>query len=247
MSTAPTRSITLPSKGILYGDRIPEGKVGIRKLLVGELSILESQGAAPERIDTILRACVTLPNAFPHADLLMSDRFALLLALRQFTFPTDYPVSFKCKECGARNKPAIKLEDLEVKDAAPDLKEPVEIMLPECGKKVGLRFLRGTDEEAVTKYAKRVMMQTNDGADPSNIHRLARQIVAIDDVAPANLAAAEEWVRTLTAGDSLRMRKAIDDVEPGVDLTLYPDCRVCGEANEMEMPFTAEFFRPTRL
>ena len=38
-----------------------------------------------------------------------------------------------------------------------------------------------------------------------------------------------------------------DDIEPGLDTNVFPTCKGCGGDNKLALPFTAEFFRPTRL
>ena len=261
----------LPSRGLLNPNPetgeplIEDGIVQIRKLKTKEESILMSQGAEGlERFDIVLKNCTNIPNGVLPLDLLITDRMAIILALRVHTFGPHYSFNFKCQYCNQMGKYNLNIiEDLEEKspdivaeklfaagkiDAVEDyqLKEPFEVDLKECGKTVELRFLRGFDEKKIASRSKRMMMQSNDPTDPSYIYRIALQVVAIDgDKRP--LPEVERFIRELDSGDTARMRIKTDDYEPGIDIRIYPTCRGCSATNEMGLPFTAEFFRPSSI
>lgn len=269
----------LPSRGVLYVDAttkaplLPEGKVLLRKMTAHEESILMSQGSQGlDRIGKIVTNCVNIPGAqgedgtkLTPADFLMTERMAILLALRALTFQTTwYSFTFRCQYCNQTAKATENLADLpernpetiayklleEGKIKSLDeftLAEPIEVNLTDSGHVLLVRFLRGTDEERIAKRSKRTRMASNDMGDQSHIYRLALQIVAVDDEDNWPDAKKEAFVRQLSAGDTARWRIAVDDKEPGLDLTVYPACNACGADNEMSLPFTAEFFRPTSL
>ena len=238
--------VLLPSRGLLYGDKVPDGRVNIRKLTVGEEIILQSTGGT-ELVSALIQACVQLPNGFAHGDLLSSDRLALLIALRVHTFGSKYAYSYKCQSCGAANKAECDLsKDISQHTAEDSLAEPIDVRLEDEGKSVSLRFLRGKDEDAVIRMAKRTAMQSNDIGDPSMITRMALQLVKVDGQDAGDLPTRERFVRNLTMVDGADFRAALDDKEPSVDLGLTPECKACGSVNQMSLPFTLEFFRPTR-
>lgn len=253
--SVPFQTIQLPSRGLLYGvdegePQIPDGKVQIRKWTVQELTYLEAQGEdAVERIRRIIDACALLPNAFPPEKLLIVDRFAILLAQRVFSVGTPSLVfDYRCTFCGNVNykvKGDIQA-DFEEKMAAEDLAEPIEVKLPDTGKTLGLRFLRGFDEAAVAKIAKRVKMTSNDGNDPSSLLRIARQILTVDGE-KMHEKEKDIFIRALPVCDLLAVRRKMDELEPGIDTTFHPACKHCGAESEVEMQFSAEFFRPTAL
>jgi hypothetical protein len=213
-------------------------------------------------MEITLKNCVKLPDGFKHEDLLMTDRMAAMLALRTVTFGPRYSFDYKCRFCNAmqRTNPPINiLEDLEentpdsialkmleagVDDWFPE--EPIVLTLPDAGNVVQLRFLRGYDEQRVLKRTKRVMLQSVDAGDPSYLMRFALQIVTIDGE-EVPLGKRELFVHKLTATDTAHIRIEVERVELGIDLTVYPDCRACGAVNQMSMPFTVEFFRPSSL
>jgi hypothetical protein len=257
----------LPSRGVLYGDSIPDGVIGIRKLKATEEALLLGQGAQGlDRMNLTLKSCVQLPGGFKHEDLLLTDRMATMLALRTITFGPNYNFDYKCAYCGQMQRTPVNiLEDLEentpdtIADARAEkadkagedvedwtLEEPIAITLPDSGSELKLRFLRGSDEERIVKRTKRLLLQSVDAADPSYLLRIALQIVSIDEE-EVKLNKREQFVRKLSATDTAKIRIEVEGVEPGIDLTVYPECRGCGAVNKMAMPFTAEFFRPSSL
>lgn len=241
------KTITLPSRGLLYEGKIPEGKVGVRKLTAAEINTLfGSSGDETERVNKIISASVSLPSNFAHKDLLVVDRMYLLLALRSITYGPHYSYEFKCRDCGHKNRKVSCniAQELEEHKASDSFAEPLEIKLPESGRTLSMRFMRGYDEEAVIKHAKRMEMTSIDGEDPSALHRVARLIKAIDGNDPGDIVTRERFVAGLPAGDFLLIEDTVDEAEPGVDLRVYPECQKCKSANEMRLPFTLEFFRP---
>lgn len=268
----------LPSRGVLYRHPetreplLPEGKVLLRKMMTEEDAILLSQGhQGLDRMTKIVTNCCQIPghtdpkDPFNVGTLLITDRMAVLLALRTLTFRTPwYRYTFRCQFCGATVKASVNLAtdlpernpetiayELVEKGRIADpsefvLEEPIEVHLPDSGIDLQVRFLRGVDEERIAKRAKRVRMATNDAADSSYLLRLALQIVRVNGEEMRD-AEKELFVRRLSSEDSAHLRIQVDELEPGLDLTVYPSCTACGADNEMSLPFTAEFFRPTNL
>lgn len=247
MTTAPVgyAPVPLPSRGLLYGDKLPDGKVHIRKLKVTEEAAIQSSTGGLDLVNATVGTCVKLPEGLNHLDLLITDRLALLIALRVFTFGKTYQFGFRCIGCGTQNRSDTDLSSLADHKAEDGLVEPLTVHLPDANVDVGLRFLRGKDEAQIAKVAKRVALQSNDPTDTSHILRIALQIQTVngEDLEPAKR---EAFVRDLTMVDSAAIREAIDDKEPGVDLTIHPECKACGAVNDMALPFTADFFRPAR-
>jgi hypothetical protein len=237
--------VPLPSRGLLYGDKVPDGIVYVRKLKVTEEVAIQSSGSGLALVNATVGACVKLPEGMNHLDLLMTDRLALLVALRVYTFGPTYGYGFKCPACGAKNTQNFNLGELTSKKAEDGLVEPIPVDLPDCGRKVGLRFLRGKDEASIAAVSKRIAAQSNDLGDSSYIMRKVLQIVTIDGV-ETDQATKERFVRDLTMVDSQAMSDAIDDKEPGIDLRIFPECKACGFQTEMGLPFSIDFFRAAR-
>lgn len=242
---AKSLSIPLPSKGVLYEGRMPTGSVRIRPMTTAEEAILYSPvGDGLTKIHAIINACV-IDKDVPPDELLLIDRFAILLALRTLSLGPIYTVPFRCRYCSAQFKATIDIAaDLDMVYMDEGVKEPFIVSLPKANKLIGFRLLRGRDEERIAKYTKKTRMKSTDTADPSYLYRMALQIINIDGV-DVKIEEAEKFVKTLDIGDSNALRQEVEKVEGGIDTTIYIDCTSCGATNETEMPFELEFFRPS--
>jgi len=242
---------TLPSRGRLYGERLPGGEVKIRPLKAREQAKLMQQGGGiVGKVDAIISTCLQLPEGMAAKELLLVDRFAVLLALRTKTFGPEYTFDYRCQDCSEQQKGHINIvEDFNERTPDGDLEEPFVIELPDEGKKVYMRFLRGEDEDQIAKNAKRIKMQSNDGDDPSYLIRLAMQIVEVEDEEPEkikSLVFRQRFIENISANDLCILEDAMNELEPGIDTRLYLECGKCAYVNEMTMPFSAGFFRPRR-
>lgn len=255
MSTpVPSYRFKLPSKGLLYEGKLPNGEVEVRAMLTGDESVLYSPGEdSISKINIVISACLLTKDVAPQ-DLLMIDRFAILLGIRTHTFGTEYPFAHRCQFCNTQFKHKCNIgTDLKVNFMGEDadgnefpISEPFFVQLPVSNVKLGYRLLRGRDEINIARYTKRVRMQSSDPTDPSFKFRLATQIVSLDDKA-VQMGEATRFVNEMTAKDSRAFQLDEDKVERGVDTTLMIDCRNCGGTNEVDMPFSLEFFRPSSI
>ena len=237
--------IPLPSRGVLYDGKLPTGKVVVRPLTTKEEAVLYAPtGDAVTKINSIISACIVTRDV-PPEELLMVDRFAILLSLRTASLGPIYEFPFRCRYCNTQFKARVNIADeFDIKFMEETATEPFETTLPICGRRVSFRLLRGKDETGIARHAKKVRMRSADSGDPSFIHRMAVQIVAVDGV-EVNQMQAERFVNTpLDLGDSNALRIAVEKVESGIDTTCYMDCPQCGATNDADMPFSVEFFRP---
>ena len=244
-------SYTLPSRGKLYGDRLNGGVVQIRPMKAREQAKLMQQGGGTMgKVDGIIATCLKLPDGMDSKELLLVDRFAVLLALRTKTFGPEYNFNFRCEDCGEQQKGHINIvKDFDERTPKGDLEEPFAIKLEDAGKTVKMRFLRGEDEDQIAKNAKRMKMQSNDSDDPSYLLRIAMQIVEVEDEEPEkikSLVFRQRFIEDISANDLCALEDAMNELEPGIDTRIYPECGKCQYINEMTMPFSAEFFRPRR-
>jgi len=242
-----TFSITLPSKGLLYDGKVPDGTVLLRPLTAKELSILYNPGGdAMVKLNMIISSCVVNCQLDP-TDFLLTDRMYTLLILRTRSMGAIYEFPLKCEACGAQYKEKIDIStELKTKELSPETKEPIELKLPNSGDIITYRFLRGRDENAIAKSAKRMIMQSTDPSDPSFIMRIATMLQSVGDKADLDYYAKESYVSGLDAGDINEISNDVEEKESGISLIVNTECRKCGYLDEVMMPFTAEFFRPRR-
>lgn len=252
-NSSPVTEILLPSRGLFYGGAVPDGKVKIRQWTMHELSVLESQGAGTsERIRKIIDDCCILPGEFKANQLLVTDRFAILLFQRNYTLNSaKYKYEFKCVHCGNVNRARVMniIDDFNEKLAPEGATEPFPVHLPDRKSDVMFRLLRGYDEPAIIEAAKRYRMASGDPTDPSKIMRMARQIVSIDGNDNVPIPDRESFARKLSVGDGARFQLAVDAVEPCLDTDVFVNCNSCGSENvvSLEGALSGEFFRPTIL
>ncbi len=242
--------VVLPSQGRLYAGRIPDGRVYLRRMTAEQAARLLTSGTPDDRVSHILKATCRLPGGFDHKDLLVGDRMYLLIAERCLTYGSAYKITFKCPYCGNLNKDHVVdlAKDLTERPAGADLSEPVQIALPDSGKSVSMRFLRGTDEEAIKRHAKRsAATGGGEGDDAAYLHRLARLLVLVEGEDPGDIVVRERFIGGLPAGDVVHIDNTMEGLEPGVDISIAPECHKCGTPNDMVLPMTAEFFRPTAV
>lgn len=244
-------SYTLPSRGKLYKERLPGGKVQIRPMRGREQGKLMQQGGGTAgKIAALISTCLKLPEGMDSKELLLVDRFAVLLALRTKTFGPEYSFKFRCEDCGDQQTGHINIiEDFDERTPDGDLVEPFDVKLPDADKTVKMRFLRGEDEDQITRNAKRLKMQSNDADDQSYLMRIAMQIVEVEDEDPEKLKPLpfrQKFIENISANDLCVLEDTMNELEPGIDTRIYPECGKCAYVNEMTMPFSAEFFRPRR-
>jgi hypothetical protein len=239
--------LKLPSLGQFYDGKIPDGLAEVRYFTTREEELLGRGGDARLMINQLLAACVRLPGNFPPDDLLITDRMATLLAVRILSYGSSYTFRYRCAACGEQTPGTVDLlQDLPTKHPDPALTEPIALTLPVTKTEVLARFLRGTDEEAVVKYAKRMKQASEGDGDPSSIHRLARQMIKIGGQ-DRPILEREAIIRELPMADTVAFRNTMDELESGIDLETRPTCKMCGAENKLQMPFDLEFFRPSSL
>lgn len=250
MTSANTKEVTLPSRGMFYDGAVPGGVISIRKWTVPELAMLANQSIKmAEKLRKIIDSCTILPPNFKASSLLITDRFALMLYQREFSLGTSlYKFDYRCKYCSnvIRGHVCDVAQEFDETLSPEGSVEPIVATLPDAGVSVGLRLLRGIDESEIAAVSSRMTLQSNDHADPSMIVRMCHSLVSVDG-AELKFIEKERFVRSLTVRDSLAMSNAIDAVEPGIKTELHPSCRMCGAENEIDMMevLSGEFFRPT--
>lgn len=237
--------IQLPSRGILYEGKIPDGIVHLTPMTTKEEKILASvRGSTINAVDLVLKNCL-VDCEVPPEDLLTSDRFYILLRLRAESYDRIYDFMVKCSDCRSQFRHSLDLIDgLEIKYMEDGVVEPFPVKLPVSGKELMCRLLRGKDERAILRYSEQRYAKGElvDG-DPAYTYRLARHIVSIDgkEVDP-NVALA--FVESLVAKDSMTIRNTVDSIDSGVNTDLTIECPRCSALIELPLPFTAQFFRP---
>lgn len=235
------KEVELPSRGMFYGDQLPEGKVTIRPIKVLEEKLLAGGGNRMDLADKVLKRCI-ISECPELDDLLLTDKFYLLLNLRAISYGPEYSFSMKCGSCETDFKRTITLpEGLEVRAATKGDKEPFDVDLPVCKKKVSLRFLRGFDEKEIENYVRQLPNAGGEDGDPGYEFRMSRFIAKIDgeDIDPIEKV---RFCEGLIGRDSLAIRQAIAEHETGPVMTIRAKCPGCQRDISTLFPLTSEFF-----
>jgi transcription elongation factor Elf1 len=253
---SPTEIVSLPSCGKYYAEGHPlHGKdsIEIRHMTAREEDILTSRSLLKKgtAIDKLLESIIVDKN-IKLQDLLVGDKNALLIAARITGYGSDYETQITCPSCGEKSKQGFNLADhLErrtgnFEDVLPDDCERLNsgnilIKLPKSGWIVECRLLTGADEARMLKLAES-RKRFADVDETKLSDQLENMIVAIQGVTDRVML--QKAIYAMPAMDSKHLRKRYQLCVPTVDLRTVFTCPTCNGEQEMEVPFTTDFFWP---
>lgn len=256
MSKEYNSTVTLPSRGVLYDGKVPDGTVTVEPWSTKEERILASPSVPfSSALDKLIQKCTDIEMS--PSDLLLVDRWFLFIWMRCISYGGDYSFQYKCDSCGEQQTHFMNLEkdldvvysdDEEMLAAAglTELREPFELTFPVNEHTIGWRMLRGADETRVDKYVKQLRRRKSfvDTDDSGYLYRAALRIETIDGN-KTDVVSALKFIEDLRGRDSLAFREAIDSVSVGIRPDLFITCK-CGWENEITIPLDKTFFRPGR-
>jgi hypothetical protein len=245
---APTELVELPSKGLLYKEGHPlhnQEEIEIKLMTAKEEDILVNKSLLKKGValDRMLQSII-VNRKIKLDDLLVSDKNAMVIAARTSAYGSDYKAQVKCPSCGTTSDYEFDLEDKELKYLYEHEREDVSIAengnflitLPKTKVQVEFKLLRGHDEKRLTQANKK-----NKGLIPLT-EQFKSFVVSANGVTDEKLIA--DFIDVMPAFDSKFLRMAYTDVLPAVDLRQYFECSECDHSQDMEVPFTVEFFWP---
>lgn len=290
-----TGRIYLPSRGILYGDKLPGGFIEMKPMSTQEERILAGGGSNTNKVIDALFDRLFLTRSIHPKELLISDRMFCLLMVRSNAWGPEYGFRVKCPKCGQQfekivllpypGEPTVdELRELDeegnslseliyipeddfltenhdlnypgtfkiryMKTAA---KEPFMTYLPNEKVEVGLRLLRGHDEDAIEKHQDRRLAKRKAGelGDVTYNYRMALHITSIDGkdvVGMQYIGERIQFVDSLLSIDSSTIKDTLEDWDSGLDTLVEIECvqPQCQWIFEEELPFNREFFRPRK-
>jgi hypothetical protein len=247
----PTELIPLPSDGKVYPEGSPLHQapgVMIRSMTAHDEDILTSRALikAGKAITTLLKSCL-IDKSVDVGKLLAGDRNAVLIGIRITGYGAEYKVSVDCPECSVRHEIEADLSSLPIKRMPEGITPRIpftnefEFKLPISKKVVTFKLMTGDDESEMLKSIE----ATRKAGIPEELvtTRLRTQIVSMDGETDKGKLAL--MIRAMPARDSRDLRKHIDTITPGVQLTMPFTCPGCGyEAKEVEVPMGTDFFWP---
>lgn len=230
--------------------KCPSGlRLRVRGLKGKELKILEDKASHRNGtfVDKLFSSCVMEMLAGGPYDIepgksinwdnvLIGDRYAVLLAIRADTFGQDYNFSIQCKSCDHKFQWNLRLDELPVQELAPEDAEAFSKNEPMIavvdGKTIKFRLGTGKDEKAASQHKK---------IDNAIVTMLARKIVEIEGVGPGLVRA---YLEDLDLAPLMRIQKEFQRRDCGTETTIDIECPECETESEVELPLGRSFWMP---
>ena len=246
----PVEAVPVPSEGKVYPANSPLHLckvLEIKAMTAHEEDILTSRALIQQGsvIKNLIESCLLNKNIDVN-EMLLGDKNAVMVAIRVTGYGADYAASVTCPSCSKSSSQNFNLSELEIKRLEIDPVAPGENLfsfrLPVTKKDVQFRFLTGDDENEIniTSDRRRKMMAGGVGSNITT--RLLHQIASVDGITDKNKL--NTFVKNMPAQDSRRLRKYVDDHEPGIDMKAWMACSSCGTDSKVSLPLGSNFFWP---
>ena len=249
----PTEFVELPSRGEFYAKDHPlhgQESIEIRFMTAKDEDILTSktllkQGVALQRVLQNLIVDKTININ----DLLIGDKNAVVVAARRSAYGAEYETKVGCPACGAVSENTFDLnnisftepENLEDLGITKSPEGTFSVLLPVTKVDVTVRLLTGHDENRLSTIRNKKSKLSKD-ADFSMTDQFKQFVTSINGVEDRNQISS--FIENMPANDSRFLRLAYKKLVPNIDLQQHFECGTCGYEQEMEVPFTTDFFWP---
>ena len=252
--STPTEFVDLPSKGRYY----PEGhalrgkeEVEIRHMTARDEDILTSEtlikkGIAVER----LLQNVLVDKSIDVKGLLIGDKNALVVATRITGYGEEYHTQMVCPACLKIVEQTFNLgihslyhatdEDLKNRDIVQTSNGTFIMSVPASKAEVEVRLMSGHDEEYLTRQTE--INKKNKLPESMLTDQLRRMMVSVNGDSSNKMIS--DFIHHMPAKDSRYLRTEYHKVVPDINMAQEFSCASCGHAQELEVPFTVDFFWP---
>jgi len=253
----PTEFVNLPSQGAHYDPAHPlhgQDTIEIKFMTAKEEDILTSQtllekGVALDRLTDNL----IMDKRIRQQSLLTGDKNAILIAARMSGFGEEYETSITCPTCNKADKyvydlntavvtSGLTLEELEESEIGTDDSGTFTVTLPKNPVVVEFQLLTGAEERAIANAAE----QRRKKKEPEQIVTDQLKLIIVSVNGYTDVALIDRFVESMTLSDSRYLRDAYQKVNPNIELKEVFVCNECGHSDEINFPFTADFFWPNR-
>lgn len=257
----PVEVVELPSRGLFYSENHPlRGKqsLEIKQMTAKEEDILTNKSFIKKGIviDKLVESLL-IDKTIPVSSLLVGDKNAIMVAARIAAYGPEYDVVVNCLECASKNQIGINLEEITIKDVAKideivaqndKLKHDrladgnIVIKLPKTGWTVTCKLLNGDDERRVMGYLeakKKISPADNEITISEQLNFIIHNINGVTD-----RASLREAISFMPAFDAKHLRTTYAKLIPNVAIEKNFTCVACSNEQDLEVPFTQEFFWP---
>jgi len=234
----PTEEIDLPSQGLVYPKDNPlsSGKVEIKYMTAKEEDILTNQSYIEKGtvIDKLLKSLIV--TKINYNDLITGDKNAIMVAARVLGYGGEYKFTYLEKDY------EVNLSDIENKELDSSIyesgKNDFNFTLPHSKNVITFKLLTHGDDVKIQQELlglKRLNKESNRELST----RLKYMITSLNG--ETETPKIREFVDTaLLARDSRALREYIQQIQPDVDLTFFPDT----SDDKKPIPVNINFFWP---
>lgn len=246
----PTEFVELPSKGRFYPPEHPlhnTDTVEIKHMTAKEEDILTSEALLRNGtvLDRLLNS-VLIDRRIRPDQLLIGDKNALFIGVRETGFGPLYSTALNCSACGEHNEKEFSLEEKYIVECtlADDvsLEEDGTFLLkiPAYELTVGFRLLTGADEVRIAKTLdNRKKQKLNSTAVTQLLQSIIISVNGLDD--PQSIMG---FVDACPASLSRQIRSAYEAAMPNVKIFGDFTCDSCSHFERVEVPISIGFFWP---
>lgn len=249
---APTEFVDLPSKGELYPEGHPlkgKDKVEIKFMTAKEEDILTSRSLIKKgvAIDRMLESLL-VDKSIKLEQLLLGDKNALMIGARISGYGSSYKTNVTCPNCGVNAKFDFDLENLNHTsgEEAEELgvsrtgNNTFTFSLPKTKAVLEIRPLFGKDETELLELAEK--KKKANLPEETSTSQMKLYIVSVNGNKDKNII--KQFIDSMPALDARQTRLIFRKVMPNIDMTQQFTCSSCAFEQEMEVPFTVDFFWP---
>ena len=252
----PTEFVDLPSKGKFYPQNHPLHMVEtieIRHMTAKDEDILTSRTLLKKGIalDRFL-GNILVDKRIDISKLLVCDKNAMIVSARISGYGADYNTRVVCPACLAQvkhdfdlnNAQTITTDDIDYEAENVTCTENGTFLIDLEKMKVQLevRLMYGSDEKEIVRLSEQ--NKKNKRIQSVLTDQLKRFIVSVNG--DTERLTINYVVDNMPAADARQLRKTYQAITPTVDLTQDFECDECGHEQQMEVPFTTDFFWPDR-
>ena len=240
----PTEIIDLPSEGKVYPKESPlsSGKLELKYMTTREEDILMSENLIKKGvvIDKLLDSLI-VTKGVKQDDLILGDKNAVLVASRILAYGPEYTVEVtNPNDLDQKIRHTFDLSKCPFKELSKDVEysgNSFEFTTPVGKNKLKFKLLTGADEKLIEKDVKQ---SSEFGYDADISTRLRYTVIEVDG--DSNSETILVFTQNLLARDSVVLRNYIKEISPDIDLT--SEVEIGGEAVDVNIPLTVEFFWP---
>ena len=240
-SNEPYDVIPLPSRGVFYENK--KSSIKVSYLTAADENILLSQNLlkSGKALDVLLERKI-MDKDIKHNELLPGDRDAIFMFLRTTGYGHIYPVKLKDPKTGEEFEYEVDLSNIKYKESVePDMNGEFSIQLPLSKSLVKFRMLTTKDLSDIEEGEEKKKKMMKFYLDETVTKRLERLIMEIDGDRDKSRIA--QFISRMKIGDSVSIRKAYSNNEPGIDMNLEVEAP-SGEFFRTSIPISPSFFWP---